>query len=223
MSAPRPAAGGGRWIEVPPERLTRWLAGFGERHDGIARVRAGPETVRFAGGDGAVAECHVPFPPLAPDGPDPAGALAEHAGRERRVGVVLARLGGYAAGVFVGERLVASKVGSRQVHGRSAAGGWSQQRFARRRDKQAAEALRAAADVAVRVLGPYLSGDDRLDAVVLGGDLRAVDGLRGDARLAPVFALAADGPFLTVPDPKRTVLADTPRRFRAVRVRLIDP
>ena len=75
--------------------------------------------------------------------------LAAHASADRTVAVLLVRLGGYAAGVFRGAppRLVASKVGSRLVHGRSAAGGTSQHRFARRREKQAREALEAAADM----------------------------------------------------------------------------
>ena len=80
----------------------------------------------------------------------------EHALRPRTVGVLLARLGGHAAGVFQDGRLVASKVGSRQVQGRTAAGGWSQHRFARRREGQAAKAAVAAADDAVRVLAPWL-------------------------------------------------------------------
>lgn len=210
-------------MDVPPERLQRWFEGFAERHAGIEGLTAGPDVLRLSGGDGAVAECHVPFPPLAAETVDPAAALVEHAARDRRVGVVLVRLGGHAAGVFWGERLVASKVGSRQVHGRSAAGGWSQQRFARRRDKQVREALRDAADVAVRVLGPHLSGPERLEAVVLGGDRRAVDELREDPRLGPLFELAAGLPFVTVPDPGSSVLAGMPRRFRAVRVRVVDP
>jgi peptide subunit release factor 1 (eRF1) len=144
--------------------------------------------------------------------------LVAHARRERRLGVLLVRLGGYAAGVFEGERLVTSKVGSRPVHGRSAAGGWSQQRFARRREKQSAEALGAAADVASRVLLPHAA---ELAAVLLGGDRRAIDELGGDRRLASLFALAAE-PFLTVPDPNLAVLRSTPKLFRAVRVRVLD-
>ncbi len=146
-------------------------------------------------------------------------ALARHAEKERRVGVLLVRLGGHAAGVFEGERLVVSKVGSRLVHGRSAAGGWSQHRFARRREKQASEASQAAADVAVRVLVPHVG---TLDAVVLGGDRRAIDALREDRRIGAVFALET-GPFLDVPDPRLAVLQETPARFRAVRIRVIDP
>lgn len=183
--------------------------------------------------DGSIAECHVPFPPLAAgtEPADTAGAaagntaadtvarLVAHARRERRVGVLLVRLGGYAAGVFEGERLVTSKVGSRPVHGRSAAGGWSQQRFARRREKQSSEALRAAADVAFRVLVPHAA---ELAAVLFGGDRRAIDELREDRRLAALIALET-GPFLTVPDPRLAVLASTPELFRAVSIRVIDP
>ena len=227
MAARRPAAGGGRWLEVGPERIARWLAGFGARHGGVSEIARGAEIVEFRGADGAVAECHVPFPPLpAPvsaaagdPAADPVAALVAHAAADRRVGVILVRLGGYAVGAFAGERLVASKVGARQVHGRSSAGGWSQHRFARRREKQVREALGAAAATAATVLGPH---ENHLDAVVLGGDRRAIDALREDARLAPLFALAVD-PFLSVPDPRLAVLLDTPRRFRAVRIRLTEP
>ncbi len=137
-------------------------------------------------------------------------------------GGVLVRLGGYAVGVFAGSppRLVNSKTGSRLVHGRSAAGGWSQHRFARRRENQAATALRAAADAAAGVFGPY--GPDGLDAVVLGGDKRSVAGLRDDVRLKAYLARATDR-FLTVPDPRLAVLRDIPRAFLAIRIRLTDP
>jgi hypothetical protein len=263
----RPAAGGGRWVLVAPDRLRGWIDGFADRHGRVtASVAAGPaDVVRLHAADGALAHCHVPFPPLrvdagpmgegagdcvagdrvAGDGaaghdavaaraagvtasdlpphparsPSPVDLLVDHAARDRRVGVILVRLGGYAAGLFEGERLIVSKVGARHVQGRSAAGGWSQQRFARRRGKQAGEALRAAADAAVRVLGPHAG---ELDALVLGGDRRAVDALRGDPRLAPLLAREA-GPFLTVPDPRAAVLRAAPGRFRAVRVRVVDP
>jgi len=106
------------------------------------------------------------------------------------------------------------------VHGRSAAGGWSQQRFARRRENQAAIALRAAADTAAGVFGQY--GADGLDAVVLGGDKRALAVLRGDPRLAPYLDRATDR-FLTVPDPRPAVLRDVPSAYLAIRIRLTEP
>jgi hypothetical protein len=158
------------------------------------------------------------------EGQDPgevARVIAAHAAAGRTVGVLLVRLGGYAAGVFTGAppRLADSKVGSRLVHGRSAAGGQSQQRFARRREKQAAEALGAAADTAAAVFGR--SGRP-LDALVLGGDRRAVAGLRDDPRLRGYFAVTVNR-FLTTPDPRLAVLRETPKMFRAIRVQLTEP
>jgi len=234
-----PARGGGRWIEVTPQRLAAWVDSFADRHPGVSAATQ-RDGVTFAADDGAMAECHVPFPPLAGGAPSKPGApgapgepgaqgsiadsaelIVRHADTARTVGVLLVRLGGYAAGVFTDSppRLAASKVGSRLVHGRSAAGGTSQQRFARRREKQAAGAISAAGDTAFAVFGQF-SG--RLDAVVLGGDRKAIAALRDDPRLEPYFALATDR-FLTVPDPRLAVLRDTPRMFRAIRIRLTEP
>jgi hypothetical protein len=222
------AAGGGRWIDVAPERLAGWLESFAQRH-GEVSADADPDPVTLRAADGAVAQCHVPFPPLA-DGPPGAAApgwaqrgeqIAAHARAERTVAVLLVRLGGYAAGVFTGPapQLAASKVGTRLVHGRSAAGGTSQHRFARRREKQATEALGAAARTAAAVFGPYAG---RIDALVLGGDRRAMAVLRADSRLEPYVSLAVER-FLTVPDPRLAVLRSTPRLFRAIRIRLTGP
>ena len=222
-------------MEVPPERLVSWIIAFAQRHGGAASVTPAADgaAVTFTAADGATAECHPPFPSLnthpavgdvrgAGEVRGAAEALAAHAAADRTVGVLLVRLGGYAAGVFAGSppKLVSSKTGSRLVHGRSAAGGWSQHRFARRRENQATTALRAAADAAAGVFGQY--GPDGLDAVVLGGDKRSVAGLRGDARLIPYLDRATMR-FLTVPDPRLAVLRDIPRAFQAIRIRLAEP
>jgi Actinobacteria/chloroflexi VLRF1 release factor len=81
------------------------------------------------------------------------------------------------------------------------------------------KAAGSAADDVARVLVPRLS---TLDGVVLGGERRAVDALRDDPRLAPVFARAVPR-FLTTPDPKLAVLKGTPAMFRSVHIRLVDP
>jgi len=214
-----PAAGGGRWLEVAPERVVPWITDFAFRHGGPLTVCDAPDgtTVTFTAADGAAAECHPPFPPL-PESADwdsaaAATALAEHAMADRTVGVLLVRLGGYAVGVFSGSppALVSSKTGGRPVHGRSAAGGWSQHRFARRRENQAATALRAAADAATAIF----AAAGRMDALVLGGDRRAMAGL-------PMDVSAAVERFLTVPDPRLAVLRDTPKAFLAIRIRLTE-
>jgi hypothetical protein len=236
---PNGTADSARWLDVGPDRLGNWLESFGQRH-GSLDIEPGRAVVTFRAADGAVAECHVPFPPLRGDpwGRPPGTAqgngagdatgtadiaerISAHARADRTVGVLLVRLGGYAAGVFTGPsaQLAASKVGSRLVHGRSAAGGTSQQRFARRREKQASEALGAAADTAAAVFGQFAG---KLDAVVLGGDRRSIAGLREDPRLRQYFKLAVDR-FLTVPDPRLAVLRGTPRLFQAIRIRLTEP
>jgi len=210
-----------RWLEISPERIEGWLASFAERHGATAAtVDDRREIVTVRAADGSIAECHAPFPPMGVSAAGSGADLTLHASADRTVGVLLVRLGGYAAGVFAGTppRLVASKVGSRLVHGRSAAGGTSQHRFARRREKQAREALEAAADNAARVFGGF---GGQLDAVVLGGDKRSMAALREDTRLRPYFDIAVDR-FLTVPDPRLAVLQDAPRLFRAIRVRLTE-
>lgn len=210
--------GSGRWVRVDAERVEGWLARFADRH-GPTTWAATTTAVEVTADDGASAECVPPFPPLA-DRPDlPYAGLVAHAVTDRRVGVLLVRLGGYAVGVFDGPRLVRSKVGSRQVHGRSSAGGWSQQRFARRREGQVKVALAAAADTAVAHLLPEVDG---LEAVVLGGDRRSLDAVLADVRLAPLRPLVVE-PRMDVPDPRLAVLKKTPAMFRAVRIRIVEP
>src|SRR6202020_3273439 len=92
-------------------------------------------------------------------------------------------------------------------------------RYARRGEKQATEALGAAARTAAAVFGPYAG---RIDALVLGGDRRAMAVLRADSRLEPYLSLAVER-FLTVPDPRLAVLKGAPRQFCAIRVRLTEP
>lgn len=224
----------GRWIEVSAARFPGWIDSFARRHgaaapDPAVTVTAGGGSVIFAAPDGATAQCHPPFWDPGATVPSHAGeaaqALAARALAGRSVGVLLVRLGGYAAGVFTGSPpvLEASKTGSRLVHGRSAAGGWSQHRFARRREKQASEAVQAAAAAAADLWGRWEDGKHgRLDVVVFGGDKRAVAGVKTDSRLAPYLDLATDR-FLTVPDPKLAVLKDAPRLFLAVRIWLREP
>jgi hypothetical protein len=203
--------------EVPPERLERWLGRWAERHGPVGRTEVAPDRVTFVGAGGR-AECELPFPPMvaAPslhEGFEP-GALLDHVARERVVGVLLVRLGGHAAGVFEGRRLVASKVGSRLVHGRHRAGGSSQRRFERRREGQARVALAAAANVAAAVL----LGRE-LDAVVLGGDRRALATVLEDPRLRPLAPLVVER-VLDVPDPRAAVLRATPDAFLATIISL---
>ena len=201
----------GRWVEVDPERLDRWLAGFAERHGGSYTA----DGLLLTGADGTTAEL-TPPPGVGPSADVPSLCAAARA--DRPLGLLLVRRGGYAVGTAVGGVLQQSKVDSRYVQSRTAAGGWSQQRFARRRDNQARALAGDAAEVAVRLLLPVR---DRLAALVTGGDRRLVDDVLADQRLAALRPLRADR-FLDVADPRLAVLQAAVRAARAVRIRLSD-
>lgn len=211
----RPAAGGGRWVEVSPDRLTRWLVGFAARHGAYATVPM-PDGLRLTAGDGTVAQCHAPPGVPVTSGVDD---FVSQANESRHIGLLLARQGGVAVGIAVGPELEVSKVDSRYVQGRTAAGGWSQQRFARRRENQAKAAAGQAADIVARLLLPAVAG---LATVVTGGDRRTVDAVLADPRLGPVAALRS-ARFLTVGEPRYAALEAAVAQARAVRIRLIEP
>ena len=143
-------------------------------------------------------------------------ALVSHMLAPRRIALLLVRLGGHSVGIVQGGRVVVSRTDRHLVHGRSAAGGWSQQRFARRREGQARQALRAAADDAFEVLVPRLS---EVDGVVLGGDRRALDGLREDRRLGPLFERAEER-VLDIGEPRLSVLVAAAGRALSAVVRI---
>jgi len=198
-------------VVIPAGRLSKWLDGFADRHDGLSTTVT-PERVLVSGSDGSRVWIEVPFPPWDCTASRPLTTLQLHLRQPRRIGVLLVRRGGYAAGVFHGAELVSSKVGSAYVQGTTKAGGWSQQRFARRRDNQARAAFAEAAEVAVRILLPEAAA---LQALICGGDKAAVASTLTDPRLAPLLPLRT-GPFLPVPDPRLRVLQATPEQFLVV-------
>jgi hypothetical protein len=203
-----------RVVRVSPERLPGWLERFTARHGEVV-VAPSPDAVVLTAADGACAAVTVPFPPLA-DVADPLHALLDHARRDRLVGALLVRRGGYGVGVFAGPLLRSSKVGHGYVQGRTKAGGWSQQRFARRRSNQADRAYAAAAEAAYAVLGPVAEG---LEAVVGGGDRSGVEAVLEDPRLAPLRSRLT-GRVLPTPDPRLDVLRRFGDTLREVEIRL---
>jgi hypothetical protein len=195
---------------VAAARLGRWIDGFADRH-GAFEAKVTATSVRLTAADESTATIDVPFPPLS--GTKLVDLLL-HVKRERRVGVLLVRRAGFAVGVFDGTLLTASKVESTYVQGTTKAGGWSQQRYARRRANQAAAAFADAADAAARILG---SGE--LDALCCGGDRPAVRSVLDDPRLSRLPE--PSGPWLHVKDPKKRALEEMPAQFLAVRIELV--
>ena len=142
--------------------------------------------------------------------------LLEALADDHVVGALLVRLGGYAVGVFEGERLVASKVGSRFVKGRHKKGGSSANRFRRRREEQARALVEEAARVALDVLEPWR---ERVEFAALGGNRSAVDAvLEARPDLAWLRELALPR-FFTVPEPRQRVLEGLPYELYSSDVR----
>jgi hypothetical protein len=210
-------------VEVERDRVPGWFDRFGQRNGGVLSTEIGPEEVVVVAGDGTTATAKVPFTPLEITGRreglwiDP---LLDHLARSRRVGLLLVRLGAHSVGVAenTGDEItvLVSRTDRHLVHGRSAAGGWSQQRFARRREGQAKRALQSTARDAAEILGSRAA---ELDAVVLGGDRSALRELRSDSRLKVVFALAQER-ILEVPEPRREILDQAARRAWTIMIHI---
>lgn len=193
-------------MDVAPERLPRWLENFATRHgpytaDGLLLTAADGSTARLTP------------PPGAPGVPG-IDDLVRVASESRRLGLLLARKGAVAVGIADGTELAASKVDRNYVQGRTAAGGWSQQRFARRRDNQAKAATADGAAIVGRILLPAVR---TLRSLVTGGDRTAVDAILSARELAPLAALR-DERFLDVPEPRHAVLVAAIAGARAVQV-----
>ncbi len=180
--------------EVAPERFDAWLAHRTLEHPEAQVTTDGPVTiVRW----------------------DDGGARCERFEHDR-LGLVLIRRGGYAVGLARSGALEVAKVGRRHIQNRTAAGGWSQQRFARRRENQADALVDAVAGHVERLLVRGAGGIP--DALVTGGDRTLVAAVLGDPRCRAL----ADRPrreLPDLPDPDAKVLTQALRRGRAVWVR----
>lgn len=200
---------------MPFERLSGWLVRFEARHQGT-QWSVAEGTLCALSPDGTAVSMEIPFEDAALRTPADVIAHLEH---PWRLGVVLVRRGGFAVAYVVGTAVVDAKTGRRHVQGKTKAGGWSQQRFANRRDNQARVAFEAAAGYVEQLLLPRRA---TLDLIASGGDRRAVD---------TVFAEPALRPLTTrpqrwlggLPDPKRSVLDQAIARARSVTIRIIDP
>ena len=152
-----------------------------------------------------------------PDGPQRIVSVAEPL--PVPLAVLLIRRGGYAvAQVGAGGRLLAHKVGTRYVQSRTAAGGWSQQRFARRRENQADALVGAVRDHLHRVLG---EGADPPQALVTGGDRALVDQVLADPRLGGLMDLPTRA-YPSIGDPRRAELDEVIRRATAYEIGIDD-
>ena len=182
-------------VAVPVARIPRWVENFSRRH-GEATLVVEAGALRGAASDGSSFTATLPFEQSYAGAAEPP-AFAAAAAPPARWGILLVRKGGFAIARLSGATMTDHKIGRRHVQGKTKAGGWSQQRYARRRANQASAAYEAAADHAARIL------DGLRGPVVTGGDHGGVDDVLTDRRLQ---SLRVTGQWLAVQDPNRAVL-----------------
>jgi Actinobacteria/chloroflexi VLRF1 release factor len=210
-----------RVVEVPPERLVGWVERYTATHPDTV-VSLVDAAILLDAGAGATAEISplLPFIPAEADAAtDLVGALAAHAAAPLVTALVLVRRGGFAVGIARGATLEQSKVGSRYVQSRTAAGGWSQQRFARRREGQAKGLVRAAA-AAWAELPRGASATPTV--LVTGGDRSLCEQVLAEGAARDLRGLVSRR-HLDVPDPRLAVLQQAAARAHALLVTVREP
>ena len=151
---------------------------------GVERLAVAEALEESGGGDTGVAAFVTAYRTVAISPPIPLGtdirAVGAHTDELRRllnsepvIGVVLLRLGRYAVGVLRGESLVATKTDSRYMKNRHRAGGQSQRRFQRSRERLIRELYDKTCEVTRTVFTPYM---DDMEYVLLGGERGVLNG-----------------------------------------------
>ena len=119
------------------------------------------------------------------------------------IGVVLLRLERYAVCVLRGERLLATKTDSRYMKNRHRAGGQSQRRFQRSRERLIRELYDKTCEVTQDVFGPFLA---EIDHVMLGGEQYTLNGFVKRCRLLRDLGPSALSRRLAVDRPNQKAL-----------------
>lgn len=199
---------------MPFDRVPGWVTRFEGAHAGT-EWRVEEDAAYAASADGTKVRIAVPVPPL--DALTLEG-LTAHLQQTWDIGVVLVRKGGFGIARLHGSTLVEHKIGRRHVQGRTKAGGWSQHRFANRRDNQATAAFDAAAGhVQLLLVDPGV----HLDLMGTGGDRTAVSRVLAHPELRSLATI----PHVWlggVADPSRAVLDAAISDVRSVEVTLTD-
>lgn len=96
------------------------------------------------------------------------------------IGVVLLRLGRYAVAVLKGQNLLATKTAGRYMKNRHRAGGQSQRRFERSRERLIRELYDKTCETTRIIFAPY---EKNIDHILLGGENSTLSGLTDRCRI----------------------------------------
>ncbi|MDD5590313.1 MAG: Vms1/Ankzf1 family peptidyl-tRNA hydrolase [Dehalococcoidales bacterium] len=121
------------------------------------------------------------------------------------VGLVIVRLGAYGIGVFQGEKLLSSRVGTGLVHARHRQGGSSSQRFARHREKQMETFFTRVCQHTRGQLEPYAG---ILDYLFYGGTRKTTLDFRKKCHFVQEFDTRTLDRLLNIREPKQSGLAE---------------
>ena len=203
-------------IYLPPGRLRAWVDKFAADHGNplceVNNSKVGSGVV-LSCPDGFAVRLGLPWERLTPDlsaeaWPEQLAAAAADIGT---CGLILLRRGGYSIGTSVQGQLTWSKSGTRYVQSRTAAGGWSQQRYARRRSNQADALVLTAIE---HVAGHFPAA--KPSCLATGGDRDMLRQLLTEARLAGLAALPATHLELNA-DPRQRQLAEVAQELAGIR------
>ncbi len=122
-----------------------------------------------------------------------------------KVALILLRLDAYAVGVFQGEKLMSSKVGTGLVHSRHSKGGSSAHRFERHRDKQIEYFFTRVCGHVREHLEPHLQ---QLDYVIYGGERHTLLSFRKQCRFVQQLDERTPGTLLNVREPGQATLEE---------------
>ncbi len=204
-----------KFVEVPPERLTRWVERFVDSH-GQAEVTPLPSGFALAAADGSSARLELlvtsPTAEVDTGAWRAAASLAARATATPPVLLVAVRRGGWAVGVADGGGERVGKAGRGYVQARTAAGGTSQSRYARRRGNQAAKLADGAAGALQRITRDPEAMAGVAGVVVAGDRDLCRDVLAEAGSDLPVVGVLAVG------EPRRVTLTELAVRVRAIRV-----
>jgi len=133
--------------------------------------------------------------------------------------LILVRLGAFGIGVFEGENLISSKIGTGLVHARHRQGGSSSHRFERHREKQMETFFTRVCEHTREQLEPY---DGKIQYVIYGGTRETILDFRKQCHYLNVFDKRTLELLLNIREPKQSGLEEAIREAWSSRIIRLD-